>query len=431
MTQSSHRLAALTPVLAVVLACGAGEGGSDADGMAGPDRMLAWEPEELYAVGGFDAPDWATFGEVADVGFDAEGNLYLFDSQVAQVTVVSPEGDFLRTVGRRGDGPGEIGTGMAMAVFPDGRIAISDLGKRGVVLYDREGEWLGNVLLDMTEEGLPGGDMLAHPDGGVISAQPMRMFVRDAGADDPGEPEARESRPVFLYPTTEDGESREIYAAWDPPQPPDEDGATMEAGSGGNRMMFRMSPLQAFEPGLHVAVLPDGRVAVADSTDYRIRLFDPTGAPSGELRRPLPPVQVTDRIREMERDRRLAELEENGGGLRLMGGGGGVTFDQAQVQQALRDRIESMTFYPEVPVVTGVAADASGRLWVQRAGAVPGEEGPVDLITPDGRYLGSLEGGGLGIPVAFGPDGRVAVRETDEYDVVTVRVLRIPTTAGS
>jgi len=418
-------------VVPFVLACGAGEGGSDPEGMGGPDRFLDWEPEEVFAVGGFDAPDWATFGEVTDVAFDDDGNLYLFDAQVAQVTVVSPEGEFLRTVGRRGDGPGEIGQALAMAVFPDGRIAVSDMGKRGVVLYDREGEWLGNVALDMTAEGLPGPDMTPHPGGGLLSSQPLRMFVRDEGSDDRPEPEARATRPIFLYRTSEDGESREIYGAWDPPEPTNDDETTLTAGgSGGNRMMFRMAPLQAFRPGLHTAILPDGRVAVADSTDYRIRLFQPDGTPVGDLRRPLAPTPVTDRIREMERDRQLAELDQDGGGLRVMGGGGAVTFDQAQVRQALRDRIEGMSFYPEVPVVTELAADRSGRLWVQRSGALPGEEGPVDLITPDGRYLGSLAADGLGIPEAFGPGGRVAVRETDDYDVATIRVLRVPTTGS-
>ena len=51
----------------------------------------------------------------------------------------------------------------------------------------------------------------------------------------------------------------------------------------------------------------------------------------------------------------------------------------------------------------------------------------TDLITADGRYLGSLPADGVRIPDAFGPDGRAAIIELDEYDVATVRVVQLPT----
>jgi hypothetical protein len=426
-TSSSSYLAPfLSLILLSSLACGPGDADPGASGAG--DRALNWEPREVFAVGGFDAPDWATFGEIGDVGFDADGNLYIFDDQVAEITVVSPTGEFLRKFGGRGDGPGEIGQPLAMTVFPDGKVAISDLGKRGVALFDAEGEWLGNALLDMSREGLPGPDMMAHPDGGVVSAQALRLFMNESAESEPNLPEGPDTRPVFVYPTTEDGpEAFELHGAWDPPEPPEEDATTMEGGGDGNRISLRMAALQAFEPGLHVAVLADGRVAVVDSTAYRVELFDLAGTQVGEWTRALNPAPVTDAIREMERDRRLAELEGEGSGrIRLLGGGGDVSFDQAQVQEAMRERVEQMSFYPEVPVIVGLAADLAGRLWVERSGEMPGEDGPVDLLSSEGVYLGSLPGGSLGIPEAFGPGGLVAVRETDEFDVATIRILEVP-----
>jgi hypothetical protein len=63
---------------------------------------------------------------------------------------------------------------------------------------------------------------------------------------------------------------------------------------------------------------------------------------------------------------------------------------------------------------------------VQRSSGRVGEDGPTDLITADGRYLGSLAPDGLRIPDAFGPDGLIARIETDEFDVPTVVVERLP-----
>ena len=96
------------------------------------------------------------------------------------------------------------------------------------------------------------------------------------------------------------------------------------------------------------------------------------------------------------------------------------------MRRMMMDQIESMAFYPEIPVVEELGVDSEGRIWVQRSSGVPGEEGPTDLITADGRYLGTLPADGLRIPEAFGPAGTIAVMETDELDVPTVRVLRIP-----
>lgn len=419
----------LLPALLLAAACSTDDaevaGGS---GLDAPDRILDWAPEEVYAVGGFDAPEWATFGGVDQLGFDGEGNLYILDQQTASVTVVSPEGDFLRTIGTRGEGPGEIGNASGMAVFPDGRVAISDLGKRGIVVYDARGEWLGNVAVDLAEEGLPAGDMTVHPSGMILSAQAMRIRMQGEGDVNVtmGEPD---SRPVRLYGIDEGVEGYEVVGAWNPPPPPEGDESTLEGGDGGNRIMIRMSRLQAFEPGLHTAVLPDGRVAVVDSTAYRIELYTAEGEPAGVLERPVPPTPVTERIQDRERERRMAEAAEaSGGRVTVIGpGGGGGGFDQAQMRRMMEDRVANMAFFPEVPVVEEMKADWEGRLWVQRSSGMPGEPGVTDLVTPDGTYLGSLPADGLRIPQAFGPDGLVAVRELDDYDVATVRVLRVPT----
>ena len=50
-------------------------------------------------------------------GPDAEGNVYLMDQQLNNVTVVSPRGEVLRRLFREGDGPGEIRTPQGIAVL--------------------------------------------------------------------------------------------------------------------------------------------------------------------------------------------------------------------------------------------------------------------------------------------------------------------------
>ncbi len=84
-----------------------------------------------------------------------------------------------------------------------------------------------------------------------------------------------------------------------------------------------------------------------------------------------------------------------------------------------------MGFHPLVPVIARLSSDPQGRIWVQRAGSEPGRPGPVDLLTPEEGYLGTLPSDGLRLPDAFGPDGLAAWVEADALGAAVVRVGRI------
>ena len=68
-----------------------------------------------------------------------------------------------------------------------------------------------------------------------------------------------------------------------------------------------------------------------------------------------------------------------------------------------------------------------GEIWVQRHGREPHDDnGPIDVLTMDGRYVGTYSAGAVEMPAAFGPDGLVAFIETDELGVDAVVVKRLP-----
>ena len=54
----------------------------------------------------------------------------------------------------------------------------------------------------------------------------------------------------------------------------------------------------------------------------------------------------------------------------------------------------------------------------------PRRPAPIDILTPDGAYVGTLANAAM--PVAFGPDGLAAWLEINELDVPVVVVRRLP-----
>jgi hypothetical protein len=189
-------------------------------------------------------------------------------------------------------------------------------------------------------------------------------------------------------------------------------------------------PVRAFEPQLHVAVLPDGAVAVADTTTYRLRIVRPGHGVESTLERPVDPTPTTDREREREKARRLAELESGGGpqgpGAAMMGGGGGGGAPSpSQLRSIMRDQLENnLVFWPEIPVIQQLAVDREGRIWVERFGGI-GEPGPIEILDADGMLHGVVPPNTVSLPAAFGPGGLAAWIESDELDVPFVRVARL------
>ncbi len=198
-------------------------------------------------------------------------------------------------------------------------------------------------------------------------------------------------------------------------------------------MSFRVATggSRTFEPGLHVGTLPDGGVAYADSSTYTVKIASRDGSPERVIRRPFQPVPVTDDIEEAERERQLAELESGEGPqmrivMQSSDGGGSRSLGGDAVSEMMRSSIEQMQFYPEIPVIMNLTTGWNGKIWVQRRGDEPTEPGPIDVLTPAGLYAGTFAQGEIALPRAFGPDGLVAFVETDELDVPTVVVKRLP-----
>jgi len=418
------RIGSLLSVAAVTMATACAESSSSSTGadasLDGPDRPVALTTAEVASVGALDGAEWETFAGVRDVAFDASGNLYIFDPDNHRIVVTDREGRHLRTLGREGAGPGELRQPNAMAVGRDGAVVVADGASQAFVVYDDSGAFVRQVPF-AGEHGMPFGDLAMRPTGDLLTpGRGMVLRMGTQGAEEPAEPDFVPVRAISPV----DGTETVLYEGWLAPQPEATDAETLRGEN--TTIVIRGRRLEAFRAATHVAVLPDGGLAVADSVDWSLDILAPDGAPRDVLRRPIDPRPVTDQIRELERERRLTQLEEGGSRIRLFGSGGGAPAGIAeQIREMQRGQIETMAFADVVPVIYAVAADWEGRLWVRRTGEVPGEDGPIDLVGADGTYFGTLPAGSFDVPRAFGPDGLAAWVETDDFDVEHVVVRRI------
>ncbi len=396
--------------------------GQEAVNLPAQDKALRPSVQEVFSVGSMAGEEWETFARVRTVAFDGKGNLYILDADNGRVVKVGPDGRFLGELGRKGEGPGEFQMPLGMAVTQEGEVAVFDVGHTGFTLFRPDGSFARTVPLAGGMSSIPTGTLLPHPDGGILSGGGGGFRI-SAGSGEPSSGPV--GRPITLF-SLEDGSGKPVYEAWGPPPPGGGRPANLSSGGGGIRISAAGLGLRAFDPGLYVGVLPQGSLVVADSATYRVKVVGADGSVQRVLTRAVPPRRVSRRDQEDEKARRLAEMESSGGPRIVMRTQEGTSSMRGgDVQRMMADQIESMEFAEVVPVVAGMGVDWTGRIWLARAGRRVGEDGPIDLLTADGGYLGTLSPGETEIPDAFGPGGLAAFIERDEMDVPRVVVKRI------
>lgn len=373
------------------------------------DLRLAVDLEPVYRIGSAGArTEWEQFTAVRHIGFDGKGNLYILDAPGPEagtrVVIVDPEGRHVKDFGRRGEGPGEFQWPRRMVVWADGRTLIEDVLHMGSHVFGPEGD------LERMVRGAAGPSLRPDPaDANAVVGLSWRR-------------EDADRRAVIRFDLSS-GEVNEqtLVEAW-VPRKGDQGGeapATLEDFVG---------EVWGFEPALLFDVLPSGGIAFADSTAYAVKLTDRSGVVTRIVRRPMAPLPVTDAIKRAERNRRLDEQARNP---RTSSGSGEPNAEMEAVTAALAAArvaaVENMRFFPEIPVIASLRTTWDGTLWVRRSTEPDAAEpGAIDVISPDGRYIGTLPAASLDMPDAFGPDGLVAFIATDEMDVPVIAVMRLP-----
>lgn len=376
------------------------------------DRWLEPGFGELYRLGTLAGEDWEQFGDVRTVAFDAAGTLLVLDqhAQAEKIYVVGPEGRLVRQMGGRGEGPGEFLDAVAMAVMADGGVVVADLGRGGYHLFGADGGFERLVRISEAPSMTRMGFIRAMPGTNAIVGVPSQSEqVQIRGR-------ASLHAPIVLplsHPIERTILERELTQtdtlaeAWLlPTRIEDKDERTQR-----NFMRTPVAELPEYSPRVNWGVLPDGRVAFSDSTTWTVKIAEAGTGVERILKRPLRPAPVTDRMIDADRERRLRRL-----------GGSSVS---AEWLEGVRSTIEDDDYYHELSVIRGVGVTWDGQIWVLRSGAEPLSDGPIDMVTPDGDYLGSYPAGTTGLPAAFGPDGLVAFIETDELGVQTVVVKQL------
>ena len=95
-------------------------------------------------------PEDGMFRQVTDVAWDKSGNTYISDGYInSRIGKVDNDGNWLKSWGEPGSGPGQFDTPHSLAVDAGGNVYVADRGNRRIQVFDGEGKFLRQITIDV------------------------------------------------------------------------------------------------------------------------------------------------------------------------------------------------------------------------------------------------------------------------------------------
>ena len=291
------------------------------------------------------------FGDVRGVQAASDGTIYVLDYQAREVRVFSPAGEYLRTIVRSGDGPGEIREANGMVLSGDTLLWLNDHGRWVVMGVDP----LGTEVRRFDKPVLSYGYIW----DGAFDARGRYWRAVDHGEEDPFPRPGPREYPYRLYFKSYDLESGVTDSVFV--------GETVfrSVVAETNGGSFHLTA--PFQPSRAARLHPPGGFWQGSTGEFRIARTSEAGDTVLVIEAALPEIPVTPE----DRAAFGARVAERGPAYR-------------------RAVEEAKSLMPAtMPVLDDFFADHAGRLWARRA--APHDALPFfDVFTADGDHLASV-----------------------------------------
>jgi hypothetical protein len=358
--------------------------------VAAPPTPLAAQPSEhvlrqpRLTIGATDGAEAYLLFGARQAHRLSDGRIVLANLGTQQLRLYDAGGRHLRTIGRRGSGPGEFTGLQQLGVIRGDTIVAYDLFQARVSIFSPSGDLVRTYSVQpFANEVAPravgftgSGEVVVHTDFG-------RVFV-------PGEHRDSITFGVVGVSGTP-GTTLGRYAG-------EEYFILASAGAAVRRPIAFGRDTYASARGDHIVI--------GSSDSFRISVFDGSGRPrrvqTGE--RPARPVQQAE-VRAL--DEKWLE---------------GV---RAEMREGLRRETSRFPHRAMYPAFAGLLVDAAGRIWVEEFESPTATERRWTVYGSNGAVLRRVRGS-AGMRVVDAGDDYVLVRHVDDYGVESIRLFDLP-----
>jgi hypothetical protein len=96
-------------------------------------------------IGEAEGPKEYMFTDIRYVAVDDDENIYVADVREAHIKIFDKNGDYISTVGRKGQGPGDIQFPRNVCITNQKQIMVPDSGNLWISFFSKEGKYIRNI----------------------------------------------------------------------------------------------------------------------------------------------------------------------------------------------------------------------------------------------------------------------------------------------
>ncbi len=307
--------------------------------------------EEIRTIGEKEGDENYMFGDSLEVSMDEEGSYYVTDWDRKRIQKYSSEGEYLLSIGRQGEGPGEFGNIWTPKFDREGNIYARDIANNKVVFFTRKGEHIKDIRIDSDV-----GDIHILPDGNYFTYKTEN--IEEAGV----------SRYVHVYGVynPELDLISELHRDY------------QNLPSRGNKswaeFIAGILSAGAFKPVLNYHVTEEGLIYTGFSEKYDICIYSQEGTLLKIINRKFDRVKVNQKHRDDFFDTQSE-----------------IFMQRINADDSLRNDIRRFMKYPKyLPAYRSFSLMDNGWLFVVRD-AVGEDLSLVDLFDENGLFVGQFE----------------------------------------
>ena len=319
--------------------------------------------EEDLTIGSVDGEKNSMFGGLICFNTDDDGNFYVSDTKALRIQKYSPQGEYLLTIGREGQGPGEFRSLSVVRFDKNDNLFICDVTGRKVSFFNKEGKFLKQIKMPGSYENLyinSKGLMIASKYEQIPSENALTMISTAELFDQDFKPLAEIHKIQREMPLPGKDLSSRV------------------------QIMANMISLTAFKPQEFLTLAENDLIYFGYPEKYEINIASPEGKLVKKITREYDPVPVREKDRENFED--MMSQEE--------------TF--TNMPDDTRKKIFQLIKYPEYkPAYQSFTLIKSGlhqsfalmeNGWLALiADHVEGEYSIFDLFDREGRYVGKFK----------------------------------------
>jgi len=101
--------------------------------------------EEELSIGEVEGREEYMFSGIRSIAVDDRERIYILDYKEAHIKVYDEKGMYIRTIGRKGQGPGEFGLPRNLIITKKNEIMVEDTGNRALIFFTLDGEFIKSL----------------------------------------------------------------------------------------------------------------------------------------------------------------------------------------------------------------------------------------------------------------------------------------------